>query len=259
MHNFEYKNTIKNIDFFKGLDELIENNIRLDMALIDLPYAMTENEWDKEIDLNLFWEKINKVIKKDGAILLCATGIFSAKLIMSNPKYYKYDLIWQKDRPSGFLNAKRQPLRDTEQILVFYRKQPVYNPIFKEGKPLHGMGNKYKEKISNNNNYGAFKSNENPSANRAGDTKKYPRSFLGQYKRPHPPKHATQKPLQLFIDLVYMYSKPGDTILDCCMGYGTTALACLELGDRYYCGFELNKDYYELAVSNTENFIKKEA
>ena len=246
----EVKNIVKNIDFFKGLDKLIENNIKLDMALIDLPYGMTNNEWDEEIDLALFWDKIHKVIKPDGVIALCSTGIFSGKLIMSNPKYYKYDLIWQKDRPSGFLNANRQPLRDHEQILIFYKKQPIFNPIFKEGKPLHGRGTKFKEKQNINNNYNSYNVLLNNSDNRVGDTKKYPRSFLGIYKRPHPPKHPTQKPVPLFKDLIFMYTKPGDIVLDCCMGYGTTALACLELGDRYFYGFDSNEHFYNLTIEN---------
>ena len=230
------------------------------MILCDLPYSITQNHWDcliplsdyvdiagkkiekdefyliqalngltkKEIDIlwknekkDGLWSYYNRIIKDNGAIVLFAQDMFSAQLMNSNPKMYRYKLYWEKDRPSGFLNAKRMPLKDTEEILIFYKKLPVYNPQFWEGKPLHGMGTKFKEGNLANNNYGDFPSHLNPSANRAGDTKKYPRQVL-RFSRPHPPIHPTQKSVDLCSWLIRTYTNKDAVILDNTMGSGTT-------------------------------------
>lgn len=166
---------------------------------------------------------------------------------MSNEKMYRYTLIWEKDRPSGFLNAGRMPLKSHEDILVFYKKLPTYNPQFWEGEPLHGMDTKFKkEGHLGNNNYGKFDSHTNPSAERKGDTKKYPRSVL-KFSRPHPPIHPTQKPVELLEWLIKTYSNENEVVLDNCIGSGSTAIACLNT-NRNYIGFELDKTYYDNAV-----------
>ena len=163
----------------------------IDLILCDLPYAVTKNHWDSIIPLDQLWSQYKRVIKDNGAIILFGQGMFSTKVMLAGEDIWRYNLVWEKDRPSGFLNAKRMPLRSHEDIMVFYKKLPTYNPIFWEGIPLHGMGNKYKERKTANNNYGDFQSHENPSAKRTGDTKKYPRSVL-KFKRPHPPIFPTQ-------------------------------------------------------------------
>ena len=235
----------------------------VDMILCDLPYQVTKNKWDiiipmndyviiddevlekdkfylqqfmkglskKEIDKTWkenkqegLWSHYNRIIKDNGAILLFGQDIFSAQLINSNLKMYKYKWFWKKDRPSGFLNAKKMPLKDVEEILVFYKKCPIYNPQFWEGIPLHGMGTKYKEGNLGNNNYGKFASHTNPSANREGDTKKYPRQVL-EFKRPHPPIFPTQKPVDLCEYLIKTYTNEGDLVLDFTMGSGSTGVA----------------------------------
>lgn len=256
----------------------------IDMILCDLPYQVTQNKWDTIIPMNDFisinnknieknefylqqfmkgltkkeinkiwkenkqeglWTYYNRIIKDNGAIVLFAQDIFSAQLISSNPKMYKYKLFWKKDRPSGFLNAKKMPLKDVEEILIFYKKCPTYNPQFWEGIPLHGMGTKYKEGNLGNNNYGKFASHTNPSANREGDTKKYPRQLL-EFKRPHPPIFPTQKPVDLCEYLIKTYTNEGEVILDNCMGSGSTGVACKKL-NRKFIGIELNKLTFELA------------
>lgn len=256
----------------------------IDMILCDLPYQVTQNKWDTIIPMNDFisinnknieknefylqqfmkgltkkeinkiwkenkqeglWTYYNRIIKDNGAIVLFAQDIFSAQLINSNPKMYKYKLFWKKDRPSGFLNAKKMPLKDVEEILIFYKKCPTYNPQFWEGIPLHGMGTKYKEGNLGNNNYGKFASHTNPSANREGDTKKYPRQLL-EFKRPHPPIFPTQKPVDLCEYLIKTYTNEGEVILDNCMGSGSTGVACKKL-KRKFIGIELNKLTFELA------------
>ena len=264
----------------------------VDMILCDLPYSITQNHWDcliplndyveiagkniekddfyliqalngltkKEIDIlwriekkDGLWTYYNRIIKDNGAIVLFAQDMFSAQLMNSNPKMYRYKLYWEKDRPSGFLNAKRMPLKDVEEVLIFYKKLPTYNPQFWEGKPLHGMGNKFKEGNLANNNYGKFPSHLNPSANRAGDTKKYPRQVL-RFNRPHPPIHPTQKPVDLCSWLIRTYTNNNAVILDNTMGSGTTGLATLEVGEgRKFIGIELQKDYFNMAKERIES------
>src|SRR5699024_9380729 len=166
-------NTIYNEDCLEGMKRIPDGSI--DMILCDLPYGVTKNKWDSVIPLDELWKHYKRVIKENGAIVLFGQGLFTARLMFSNEKWYRYNLIWEKDRPSGFLNAKRMPLRSHEDIVVFYKRLPTYNPQFWEGKPLHGMGSKFREGQLENNNYGEFDSHKNPSAKREGDTKKYPR------------------------------------------------------------------------------------
>ena len=262
----------------------------IDMILCDLPYQVTKNKWDIIIPMNDYviiddevlekdkfylqqfmkgltkkeidkiwkenkqeglWSHYNRVVKDNGAILLFGQDIFSAQLINSNLKMYKYKWFWKKDRPSGFLNAKKMPLKDVEEILVFYKKCPIYNPQFWEGIPLHGMGTKYKEGNLGNNNYGKFASHTNPSANREGDTKKYPRQVL-EFKRPHPPIFPTQKPVDLCEYLIKTYTNEGDLVLDNCMGSGSTGVACKNL-NRRFIGIELDENYFNIAKKRIED------
>ena len=261
----------------------------VDMILCDLPYQVTKNKWDIIIPMNDYviindevlekdefylqqfmkgltkkeidkiwkenkqeglWSHYNRIVKDNGVILLFGQDIFSAQLINSNLKMYKYKWFWKKDRPSGFLNAKKMPLKDVEEILVFYKKCPIYNPQFWEGIPLHGMGTKYKEGNLGNNNYGKFASHTNPSANREGDTKKYPRQVL-EFKRPHPPIFPTQKPVDLCEYLIKTYTNEGDLVLDNCMGSGSTGVACKNL-NRKFIGIELNSETFNLAKDRIE-------
>ena len=168
----------------------------IDMILCDMPFNQTQNKWDIIIPFDKLWEQYNRIIKQNGAIALFAQGLFSAQLIMSNPKMYRYDLIYKKgNRVSGFLNAKKQPMRNHEQILLFYKKQPTYNPQFTEdGEPLHSKGKKFKKKEGVNNNYGKYDTKFD--SGRAGSTQKYPKSVLN-FEKPHPPIHPTQKPVAL--------------------------------------------------------------
>ena len=217
----------------------------IDMILCDLPYEVTRNKWDIIIPFKPLWGQYNRVIKDNGAIVLFGQGMFTAKLMLSQEKIWRYNLIWEKDRPSGFLNAKRMPLRSHEDILVFYKKTPTYNPQFWDGNPLHGMGTKYKEGKLANNNYGEFKSYKNPSAEREGDTKKYPRSVI-KFKRPHPPIFPTQKPVDLCEWLIKTYTNEGELVLDNCMGSGSTGVACLNT-NRRFIGIESDKKYFDIA------------
>jgi site-specific DNA-methyltransferase (adenine-specific) len=193
------------------------------------------------------WEQYKRIIKDNGAIILFAQGMFTAKLMLSNEKMWRYNLIWKKgDRTSGFLNAKRMPLRNHEDICVFYKKLPTYNPQFTQGQPLHSIGPGV-HKITNNN-YGNF--NEDNSS--AGSTEKYPKSVLN-FDRPHPPIHPTQKPVELVKWLIKTYTNEGELVLDNCIGSGTTAVAALET-NRNFIGFETQQEFVDIANNRLNKY-----
>lgn len=250
----EERHKLYNGDCLELMKDIPGNSI--DMILCDLPYGATKNKWDTVIPFDELWRQYNRIIKDNGAIVLFAQGMFTSDLMQSNSRHWRYNLIWEKDRPSGFLNAKRMPLRSHEDICVFYKKLPTYNPQFWEGKPLHGMGNNFKEGNLGNNNYGNFPSHTNPSALRKGDTQKHPRSVL-KFNRPHPPIHPTQKNVDLCEWLVKTYTNENEVVLDNCMGSGTTGVACMNTGRRFI-GIELDKDYFEIAKNRIEESLHKQ-
>ena len=122
-------------DCLEVMDKLIESGLKIDAIITDPPYGTTQNKWDSVISLDEMWNRINKLIKSNGAIVFTSQSIFTAKLILSNEKWFKYKLVWEKSKATNFLNAKKQPLRKHEDICVFYNKQPTYNPQMREGKP----------------------------------------------------------------------------------------------------------------------------
>lgn len=216
----------------------------IDLILCDLPYGTTRNSWDEVIPFDKLWAQYNRIIKDNGAILLFAQGKFYVNLVNSNMKMFRYDLMWDKELVSGFLNAKRMPLRRHEQVAVFYKHLPTYNPQFTQGKPLHSKGTAYQTKELTNNNYGDFKTTND---DRAGSTEKYPTSIM-KFQKPHPSVcvHPTEKPVALLEYLVKTYTNEGDVVLDNCMGSGSTGVACQNT-NREFIGMELDEDYYKLA------------
>jgi site-specific DNA-methyltransferase (adenine-specific) len=216
----------------------------VDMILCDLPYGTTKNKWDVIIPFDKLWSEYNRIIKDNGAIVLFGQDKFSAKLMLSNEKMHRYNLIWKKgERVSGFLNAKKMPLRNHEDILIFYKSLPTYNPQFTEGLPTHKKGNPTKQI---NNNYGNY------DLRPTGDygNKKFPKSII-TFDRPHPPIHPTQKPFELCEYLIRTYTNKGDIVLDNCMGSGTTPVACHNLSRRCI-GIEKELRYYDIAVNSLE-------
>lgn len=216
----------------------------IDLILCDLPYGTTRNSWDEVIPFDKLWAQYNRIIKDNGAILLFAQGKFYVNLVSSNMKMFRYDLVWDKELVSGFLNAKRMPLRRHEQVAVFYKHLPTYNPQFTQGKPLHSKGTAYQTKELTNNNYGDFKATDD---NRAGSTEKYPTSII-KFQKPHPSVcvHPTQKPIELLEYLIKTYTNEGDTVLDNCMGSGSTGVACKNT-NREFIGIELDEKYFKVA------------
>ena len=218
----------------------------IDMVLCDLPYGCTQSQIDVQIPFEQLWEQYKRVTKDNAAIVLFAQGLFFVDLVQSNRKMYRYDLCWDKILISGFLNAKRMPLRQHEQIAVFYKKKPTYNPQMSIGKPLHSKGYSYKEKDATNKNYGEYGTVDD---DRVGSTEKYPTSIV-RFQKPHPSKalHQTERPVDLLEYLIRTYSNKGDVVLDNCMGSGSTGVACVNT-DRRFIGIELNDEYYHIAES----------
>ena len=217
------------------------------MILTDLPYNVTRNKWDQEIiPLDLLWNEYKRIIKDNGAIVLFAQGVFSAKLIMSNEKWFRYDIVWKKgNRVSGFLNSKRQFLRNHEQLLVFYKKQPTYNPIFEEnGIPLHSKGKKYLTKEGINNNYGYY--DTTLPETRKGSTQKYPKSVLN-FEKPHPSIHPNEKPILLLEYMIKTFTNENEIILDSTCGSGSTCVAAKNT-NRRYVGIEKDQKWCDLAI-----------
>lgn len=184
---------------------------------------------------------LKRVVKDNGAILLFGQGLFSAELACSNKEWFRYRLVWEKTKAGGFLNARRMPLQAHEDISVFYKKLPTYNPQMSEGKPY------IKKAVTNGDggNYGKF--------NRVGTTQKnegtrFPRSVIRFSNDNHKSIHPTQKPVELLEYLIKTYSNEGDTVLDFCMGSGTSGIASVNTR-RNFIGIELDKDYYEIAKS----------
>ena len=232
-------------DCIKLMQSLSDNSI--DLILCDLPYGTTRNKWDEVIDLDKLWEHYKRIIKDKGAIILFSQQPFSAKLIESNPKMFRYEWIWEKEQGTGFLNAKKMPLKSHENILVFYKKPPVYNPQMRTGfKPY-----KTKQK-STGSNYDKSKSVVTIS-----DGERYPLDVI-RFKRDSNSKkvHPTQKPVALLEYLIKTYTNEEDTVLDNCMGSGSTGVACANT-NRNFIGMELNGEYYNVAKDRIERAVAK--
>ena len=229
-------NKIYNEDCLEGMKRIPDGSV--DMILCDLPYGTTACKWDEIIPFDLLWEQYERVIKDNGAIVLTANQPFASALVMSNPKLYKYSWYWEKTKATGHLNAKKQPLRCIEDVLVFSKGTSLYFPqgtvsINKEQKK------KTKPFVVGEQVYGK---QDVSTVQTVGN---YPRNLL-TYKKPSKNVHPTQKPVALFEYLIKTYTREGETILDNCMGSGTTAVACLNT-NRNFIGFEMEKEYFEIA------------
>ena len=213
----------------------------VDLIFADLPYELTNNKKDIRIPFEPLWEQYKRIRKTTTPILLYGQGLFYVDLVNSNRKEFKYDLIWDKVLVTGFLNAKKQPLRQHEQVAVFYKKQPIYNPQFTQGKPLHSMGKSYLTKEQTNNNYGEFK---HSSDERKGSTDKYPTSIF-KFQKPHPSKaqHRTEKSLDFTEMIIKTYTNQGMTVLDNTMGSGTTIIGAINC-NRNAIGIENDEVEY---------------
>lgn len=231
-------------DCLKYLKQFPDNSI--DMVLCDLPYGTTQNKWDSVISLSKLWKEYERVVKDNGAIVLTSQGLFTAQLMMSNPKMFKYKWIWEKSKPTNFLNAKKQPLRKYEDVCVFYKKQPIYNPQMTKGEPY----NKGVRKNQLSGSYGDFQ-----PVHVYSDGSRYPTDIIYFKTAESEGKviHPTQKPIELGRYFIRTYSNPGDLILDNTFGSGSFLVAAL-LEGRNFVGIEKNKDV-ELFKKSDINFI----
>ncbi|WP_270436441.1 DNA-methyltransferase [Candidatus Bacteroides intestinigallinarum] len=228
----EYTNNLFEGDCIEYMKMLPDNCI--DMVLCDLPYGTTQNKWDSVIPLDELWKEYKRIVKDNGAIVLTSHGLFTALLIMSNANMYKYKWIWEKSKSTNFLNAKKQPLRKHEDVCVFYKKQPIYNPQMIDGEPY----DKGVRKNQLSGSYGDFQ-----PVHVQSDGKRYPTDML-YFKTAESEGeviHPTQKPLELGRYFVRTYTKPGDIVLDNTFGSGSFIVSALMEG-RNFVGIERNQD-----------------
>ena len=211
----------------------------VDMILCDLPYGTTRNKWDTCLNLGKLWEQYKRIIKDNGAIVLFSQMPFTAALVMSNPKMFRYEWIAEKSLATGFLNAKRMPMKAHENILVFYKKLPTYNAQMTKGKPYsitrRDIGGQYLRNFE--------------SIETKNEGTRCPRDVLRDLWQPYcggKMYHPTQKPVPLLEYLIKTYTNEGDTVLDNCMGSGSTGVACVNT-KRDFIGVELDENYFDIA------------
>jgi site-specific DNA-methyltransferase (adenine-specific) len=219
----------------------------VDMILCDLPYGTTACKWDTIIPFEPLWKQYKRLIKDNGAIVLTASQPFTSALVMSNPKWFKYSWVWDKvNKFSGHLNAKHQPMRQTEDIIVFCEMKTKYNPQMFKGEPYSATSSGNKSQ-----NYGQ----QTDKVTTICDGNRYPRNLIaikgderGTVGRIHP----TQKPVALFEYLIRTYTNEGDTVMDNCAGSGTTGVACLDTGRKFIL-IEKDAGYCEIIRKRIEN------
>lgn len=230
-----------NEDCLEKLKDLDENSI--DAVVLDLPYGQTNCHWDTCIDLEKLWKELNRVGKERTVFLFFCTTKFGVKLIQSNPKWFRYDLVWEKTNSVGFTNARKMPLRSHEMIYVFYKKLPKYNYLKYHEKTIKSKNirNDFSCDVYGNKR-GTVRIEYNP---------RLPKSVIKFQNNPLDSHHSTYKPNQLIQYLLRYYTDEGDTVLDPTMGSGSTGIACKELGLKFI-GIEKDKEIYEKAKERIE-------
>lgn len=250
----------ENIELLHGdcleLMKKIENK-SMDMILCDLPYGVTKCKWDTVIPFDKLWEQYNRIIKDNGAIALFGSEPFSSALRMSNIENYKYDWKWNKVQGTGFSACRRQPLRVMEDIIIFYKKQPTYNPqMTVRDKVIDSSNWKQDKRVSEN---GRFASVDN-SLSKKVYKEKYPVNYIeinralkecNNTNRLHP----TQKPLSLLEYLIKTYTNENEIVLDNCMGSGSTGVACANI-NRRFIGIEKDDNYFNIAKERIEKHLE---
>ena len=212
----------------------------IDMILADPPYGITTCRWDSIIPLESMWKQLERVIKPSGAIVMTASQPFTSALIMSNPELFKYGWVWEKSHPSGFVHAKRRVMRRHEDVCVFYKEQPTYNPQMTEGNKNHSKG-KNVGKLMN-----AVSGPNLPQMPADDSTLKHPNSVLKINNPRIKGQHPTQKPVALMEYFIRTYTNEEELVLDFVMGSGTTGVACINT-NRDFVGIELDKKYFNVA------------
>lgn len=239
---------MNNIQLYNGdclevMDNLIQQGIKVDAIITDIPYGTTRCKWDSVIPFEEMWKRIKEIRKPTTPIVLFGSEPFSSSLRLSNIKEYKYDWKWEKTQATGFFNAKKQPMRCIEDICVFYQKQCLYNPQKTEGhKPVNSY-TKYLSTVNKTEVYGKC----TKELSGGGNTDRFPRQLLTYSSDKQTCYlHPTQKPLELMEYLVKTYTNENDLVLDFTMGSGTTGVACKKL-NRNFIGIELDENYFNIA------------
>ena len=219
----------------------------IDMILCDLPFGTTKNHFDIPLPFKEMWKHYNRIIKDNGAIVLFSQMPFTASLVLSNTKMFRYEWIWQKSKSTGFMNAKKMPLKSHENILVFYKKLPQYNPQglssgvhLKTGRSRKGNSRNYGKTGCGNPEYIQTQTG-------------YPKDII-KFSNPSNKGHLhpNQKPIDLLEYLIKTYTNEGETVLDNCMGSGSTGVACVNT-NRNFIGMELDKQYFDIATERIAN------
>ena len=231
---------IYNMDCLEGMKLIPDGSI--DAIICDLPYGTTANKWDSIIPFDQLWEQYKRIVKPNAPIVLFGSEPFSTLLRMSNLDWYKYDWIWEKDRPSNFMLAKYQALKVHEIVSIFYKSAGTYNP--------QGLRPCNKKNSGYSAGGGTNISSSYDGTKYTQEFENYPTSIL-KFDVERDGFHPTQKPVDLLRYRICTYSNEGDTILDNCMGSGTTAVACIK-EKRHFIGFELNKEYFDKACKRID-------
>lgn len=241
-------NKIYNEDCLEGMKKIDDKSI--DFIFTDLPFSTTKNSWDVLIPFEPLWEQYERIIKDNGCIALWAQSPFDKRLACSNEKLYRYEWIIEKTKATGHLNAKKMPMKAHENILIFYKKLPTYNPQKTTGHtPIHSY-TKYVETQNNTEIYGRM----NKELSGGGETDRYPRSVITfASDKQKSCLHPTQKPLALCEYMIKTYTNPEDLVLDSCAGSCTTAVAALNTNRNYIC-FEKDKDIFEVGSKRVAEY-----
>ena len=242
----KFLNNIIEGDTLEVMSKLPDNSV--DMLLVDLPYGTTQNKWDCIIPLDRLWNEYRRIVKENGAMIFTASGLFSAELMLSNPNEYKYKIIWEKSKATNFLNVKKQPLRKFEEILVFYRKQPTYNPQMR-------LGDSYDKGIRKKQLTGSYGDFEPIHVKSNGYRYPIDVVYFKTAESEGTVIHPTQKPVELGRYLMRTYSNPGDIILDNTSGSGSFLVSAV-LEGRNFIGIEKN-EHSKLFKSKDIDYIKE--
>ena len=240
------RSVLVHADCFDVFPYIADKSVNL--ILCDLPYGTTACKWDTILPFDKLWAEYERIITDNGAIVLTASQPFTSALVMSNSKMFKYEIIWEKDKASNFMLAKKQIQKYHESILVFYKSNCTYNPIMWDAGKLSNIGGKA-DKLKK----GGVTGDAEIGFHIPTSTLRYPKSVL-KFNTPKSNDkenkclHPTQKPLELMKYLIKTYSNEDDVVMDNCMGSNTTGLACKEL-NRQYIGIEKDKNYYDISVS----------
>jgi site-specific DNA-methyltransferase (adenine-specific) len=238
--------TLVNADCFDVFPFIEDNSINA--IICDLPYGKTKNKWDFVLELKTLWAHYERIICDNGIIILFGQDKFSARLMLSNEKLHRYNIIWEKTTPTGHLNAKKMPLRSHEDILIFYKRLPTYNPQKTTGHVRKVSTAHHKRDSKKTTNYGEH------GLTTYDSTERYPKSvWRFATNKQKEALHPTQKPILLLEEIIKTFTNEGDMVLDNTMGSGTTNLACIKL-NRKSIGIEREKQHYDDAVQRLSSY-----